>query len=246
VRPGSGRKKGVGNIRMVVRRTLAEQIVDHVREKIAQDIYRPGQKLTTQHLAQELNVSMTPVREAFKTLAALGFVELVINRGAIVARLDENEATHLLTVYSRLDMLAGELAAESATPRDIAGLRAIIDRMMDAITADDQIAYFHENQDFHSALARISANPVLVDMHSNLNARLYSTRFRGMKENEAVWKDVALEHRAIVDAIEDRNAELAGKLLRAHFRGAWKSLDRVTGHTETEDVIAPSAKQASA
>lgn len=211
---------------MVIRRTLAEQIVDHVREKIAEDIYRPGQKLTAQSVAEELNVSMTPVREAFKTLAAQGFVELVANRGAIIARLDDKEATNLLTVYSRLDMLAGELAAEVATPADIAALRAIIGQMMRAVERNDQIAYFHENQDFHSTLARVSANPVLVEMHSNLNARLYSTRFRGMRENSGNWQDVAVEHHAIVDAIEQKDAVRAGKLLREHFRGAWKSIDR--------------------
>ncbi|MCE6076458.1 FCD domain-containing protein [Agrobacterium vitis] len=224
---------------MVMRRTLAEQIVDHVREKIAQDIYEPGQKLTTQSLAEELNVSMTPVREAFKTLAALGFVEIIPNRGALVARLDEKEAAHLLTVYSRLDMLAGELAAEFATQEDITRLRHIIGQMMLAVEANDQITYFHENQDFHSALAGISANPVLIEMHSNLNARLYSTRFRGLQENNTVWKDVAMEHHAIVDAIEDRNGDLASKLLRQHFRGAWKSLDRPAGDKRKESDVAP-------
>lgn len=225
---------------MVIRRTLAEQIVDHVREKIAQDIYHPGQKLATQSLAEELNVSMTPVREALKTLAALGFVQLVANRGAVVAKLDEKEASHLLTVYSRLDMLAGELAAELATDADIALLRRIIDQMMLAVERNDQITYFHENQDFHSSLARISANPVLIGMHANLNARLYSTRFRGLRENSTVWKDVAMEHHAIVDAIENRNTELASRLLRQHFRGAWKSLDHPTAQKPEESDLAAS------
>ncbi|MBD9388544.1 GntR family transcriptional regulator [Agrobacterium sp. AGB01] len=223
---------------MVVRRTLAEQIVDHVRENIAQNIYQPGRKLTTQSLAEELNVSMTPVREALKTLAALGFVELVANRGAVVASLDEKEAAHLLTVYSRLDMLAGELAAEFATVEDIDLLRGIIEQMMNAVARNDQITYFHENQDFHSALARISANPVLIDMHSNLNARLYPTRFRGLQENSMVWKEVALEHHAIVDAIQARDGELAGRLLRLHFRGAWKSLDRSASDSENGSDLA--------
>lgn len=211
---------------MVVRRNLAEQIVDHVRDKIAQDIYKPGQKLTTQALAAELSVSMTPVREAFKTLSALGFVELIANKGAVVASLDETEITHLLTVYSRLDMLAGELASELAGPKDIADLRAIIARMERAVENDDQLSYFHENQDFHSALARLSANPFLIELHSNLNARLYSTRLRGLREHGENWKLVAKEHIAIVDAIEAQDAERAGKLLRRHFRGSWLSLDR--------------------
>jgi DNA-binding GntR family transcriptional regulator len=221
---------------MVVRRTLAEQIVDHVREKIAQDSYQPGQKLTTQALAEELNVSMTPVREALKTLAALGFVDLVANRGAVVARLDEKEASYLLTVYSRLDMLAGELAAEFATASDIVSLRRIISQMMDAVERNDQITYFHENQDFHSSLVKMSENPVLIEMHANLNARLYSTRFRGLRENNMIWKEVALEHHAIVDAIENRDAQLASKLLRQHFRGAWKSLDHTVPPKDEESV----------
>ncbi len=214
---------------MVTRRTLAEQISDHVREMIAQDVYKPGQKLTTQALARTLNVSMTPVREAFKTLAALGFVELVANRGAVVARLDAKELTDLLTVYARLDMLAGELAAERATPQDVAALRTIIAQMAAAVETDDQLAYFHENQDFHATLARISANPLLIELHSNLRDRLYSTRLRGLQGHPDGWKAVALEHVAIVDAVEARDPERVGRLLRHHFRGAWQSLGRAAG-----------------
>lgn len=209
----------------VTRQTLAEQIVDYVRDKIGEDVFKPGQKLTIQSIAEELNVSMTPVREAFKTLAALGLVDMVPNRGVVVAKLDADEASQMLTVYSRLDMLGGELAARSAVKEDVARLRSLVAKMIKSVENNDQITYFHTNQEFHSALVRISRNPTLIELHDNLNARLYSTRFRGMREhNSGDWKKVALEHTAIVDAVENHDPERAADLLKVHFKGAWQGL----------------------
>ncbi len=225
----------IGNMRKrtekaaVTRKTLPEQIVDYIRDRIAGDVFKPGQKLTTQAMAEELNVSMTPVREAFKTLAALGLVDMIPNRGVVVARLDTARMTHMLTVYSRLDMLGGELAAENATRDDVEHLRKLVVKLLRSVEDNDQTTYFHTNQEFHSTLVRISRNPVLIEMHDNLNSRLYSTRFRGMREhNSEDWKKVALEHIAIVDAVENHDADRVAALLKAHFKGAWLSLEKAS------------------
>lgn len=218
------RLAAVANGAAVARRTLAEQIVDHVRDQIGQGILEPGQKLTIQAMARELDVSMTPVREAFKTLAALRLVEFEANRGATVSRIDRREAAEMLLVYSRLDMLGGELAALNATASDVDALRSLLARQAEAVHAGDRIAYFHVNQAFHRRLAAASANPTLIDMHTNLSDRLWGTRFRGMDATAENWHSLAEEHMAIVDAVEARDARRVADLLRHHFRGAWTAL----------------------
>lgn len=211
----------------VTRQTLAEQIVDYVRDRIGEEVFKPGQKLTIQSIAEELNVSMTPVREAFKTLAALGLVDMVPNRGVVVAKLGADEASQMLTVYSRLDMLGGELAALNAVKEDVARLRALVAKMIKAVENNDQITYFHTNQEFHSTLVRISRNPTLIGSprQSECTALQHSLP-RHARAQLGRLEKVALEHTEIVDAVEKHDAERAADLLKVHFKGAWQGLRR--------------------
>lgn len=205
----------------VERKTLAEQIVIHIRDRISQNVYRPGQKLTIQGLAEELQVSMTPVREALKTLAAERLVEVTPNKSVVVAELDPAEIAQVLLVYSRLEMLAGELSAARRDPAALARLRDLSEQTKAAVVSNDYLAYFHANQDFHLALAEASGNATLVELHRNLNARLYHVRFRGGAHSDpAGWAARAREHDAIVEAIDSGDRETTARLLEHHFRGA--------------------------
>lgn len=216
----SGRPAGQRAV-TVRRATLPEQIVEYVRDQISQDLFRPGQKLTIQGLAEELQVSMTPVREALKILSAERLVDLVPNRGAVIAQLDPDEVAQMLAVYSRLEVMAGELAATAATPEDIADLRSIAAQVSEAAARADRLDYFHANQAFHLRLASASGNRILAELHRNLNARLYHVRFRGAnREGAKTWEQLAREHHVIIDAIERGDVAETAALLDRHFRDA--------------------------
>ncbi|MCR8547489.1 GntR family transcriptional regulator [Salipiger sp. P9] len=220
----------------VKRTTLAEQIVEFVRDKISQNLYQPGDKLTIQGLAEELGVSMTPVREALKTLAAERLIELLPNRGAVIARPDPEEITQMLEIYARLDAMAGEMAAMRASEADVAELRALARAVDAAVAGGDLVEYFHANQDFHLGIARVSGNEVLRELHRNLNARLYHVRFRGIDQTAPnSWHSLAAEHHEIVDAIAARDSARAADLLTAHFRGARISAEELRPRAAASD-----------
>ena len=92
-------------------------------------------------------MSRTPLREAFKVLAVEGLIEIQPNRGAIVSRIGPREARDMLTVISRLEALAGELACANATDAEIAGVRALHDRMMALFAQRERMLYFGVNQE---------------------------------------------------------------------------------------------------
>ncbi len=211
--------------RVVHRTTLADQVVEYIRDQISQNVLKPGQKLTIQGLADELNVSMTPVREALKTLAAMRLVKVEANKSVVIASPDAEEVRQLMVVYNRLETLALELIVESARDEDLDSLRAAAERSTAAVAASNQLEYFHANQDFHLLLVKLSGNAPLIEIYGSLNARLYPYRFRGMNDIDSRWSELAKEHHAIVDALYKRDSALATKIVKQHSRGARKHVN---------------------
>src|SRR5712671_4578078 len=94
----------------IVRRPLHEEATDRLRDLIVQGKLAPGTRLNERLLTAQLGLSRTPLREAFKVLATEGMVELLPNRGAIVAPMDPVRLAEALAVMGALEALAGELA----------------------------------------------------------------------------------------------------------------------------------------
>lgn len=217
--------------RMVRRHTLAEQVVEYVRDRISQNVLKPGQKLTIQGLAGELNISMTPVREAIKTLAAMRLVVVEVNKSLVIAQPDAEDVRQLMVVYNNLESLAVDLVVKHASDAQIALLESIAQRGTEAVAANDRIGYFHANQEFHLALVKLSGNAPLIEVYQNFNARLYPFRFRGMSDQDSHWTELAAEHHMIVDALRKRDAALAARLVKQHSRRARERIDRLAAKT---------------
>lgn len=211
---------------VVDRRPLTDRVADYVRDLIVQDILQPGDPINVQSICSTLQISQTPLREALKMLAAQGLVDLRPNKRVVVASLAANEIEDMLVVYTEMEKLAGRLAALQATPDDLHALQQQEQALMAAFHAGESLRYFHANQAFHQALVHASHNATLIELHNNLNARLYRTRFKGNQWNarSGDWQRVAEEHSKILRAIETRNGDLCAELLARHLNGARASL----------------------
>ncbi len=211
---------------VVDRRPLTDRVADYVRDLIVQDILQPGDPVNVQAICSAMQISQTPLREALKMLAAQGLVELRPNKRVVVASLAADEIEDMLVVYTEMEKLAGQLAAQQATDEDIRVLAHEEQGLMAAFLAGESLAYFHANQAFHQALVRASHNRTLIELHSNLNARLYRTRFKGNQwhARRGDWQRVAEEHAEILRAIQARDGERCAQLLSAHLNGARASL----------------------
>ncbi len=106
-----------------VKRTIADQVAELVRQRILTGQLKGGQPIRQEHLAAELGVSRIPLREALKQLAAEGFVTIASHKGAVVAELSIAEVEELFDIRLRLETWLLQLAISAMTERDLARAR---------------------------------------------------------------------------------------------------------------------------
>ena len=116
---------------------LHEQVGARLRQRIVEGRIAPGAKLNERVLAEQLQVSRTPLREAIKLLAAEGLVELLPNRGAVAVKLTEPDVADTFEVIAGLEGQSGELAAQRISDAELAEIRALHYEMLAAFTRRD-------------------------------------------------------------------------------------------------------------
>lgn len=211
--PGVAPGAGIG---AVDRRALHEAVAERLRELIIDGTLPPGSHLNERVLCEQLQVSRTPLREAFRTLAGEGVVELLPNRGAVVASLSRADVQHAFEFMRVLEATAGELAARRATDAEIAAIGRLHADMTRAHARRNLPDYYRLNRDIHLALVRCARNPELESVYERLNARLQALRFRS-NLNRDKWDAALREHADMMDALTRRDARKLSSLLKAHL-----------------------------
>ncbi len=204
-------------------RSLHETVTVRLRDLIVEGHLPEGSRIVEKQLCEKLGISRTPLREAFKVLAVEGLIEIQPNRGAIVRRIETREARDMLTVLAALEALAGELACANATDAEIAGVRAMHDRMMELFAKRERMLYFGVNQSIHLEIVRIARNDVLRTMHAQLHARMKRIRFRG-NDIPHNWAAAVADHQKIIAALEARDGPRLAALLHRHLDDSWDRL----------------------
>ena len=207
------------------KRSLHDEVADQVRDLIIEGALEPGARIEEAALVEELGVSRTPLREALRTLAAEGLVDIRPSRGMHVRRLALDEVLAMLEVLGELEALAGRLALERADEADLEELLGIHDRMMEHYGRRERLAYYKLNQRFHARVTELSANPTLVEFQANLQARLKRIRFLGNGAEDA-WAGAVAEHERMAQAVRARDGEALGRVLAEHLGATW---ERVRG-----------------
>lgn len=202
----------------VERRVLHEAVADRLRELIIEGVLAPGAHLNERILCEQLQVSRTPLREAFRTLAGEGVIELMPNRGAVVATLSRDDLEHAFELMAALEGLAGELAAKRATPVEVRRIRGLQADMAVAHSRRDLPGYYRINRAIHALIVGLAGNPMLTDSHTRLNAKLQAVRFRSNLNREK-WDAALAEHAAMVKALAARDGPRLAELLRTHLAG---------------------------
>jgi DNA-binding GntR family transcriptional regulator len=200
----------------IARLTLPEAAAERLRALIIEGVLLPGAKLNERELCEQLGVSRTPLREAFRMLAGDGLLVQLPNRGAQVVALSREDARHAFEMMGALEGFAGELAVARVTEDDIAGLRIMQAEMETAHARDDLPTYYRINRAIHDAINAVAGNPVLTQTYRTLNARLHALRFRS-NFNRAKWDQAVAEHRSMIEALAARDGAALRDLLVRHL-----------------------------
>ena len=192
-----------------------------LRELIVSGALTPGQRLSERVIAEQLEgVSRTPLREAFKILAAEGLLTLEPNRGAVVTALSLQEVESAIEVLIGLETMAAEPACACVTDAEIAEVELLHAQMAAAHAAGDLMAYFQINQTIHQRIVDAARNPVLSRIYAAECARIRRYRYAG-NQQPTRWRQAVQEHAEIMGALRDRAGPLLREMLRRHHKGGW-------------------------
>lgn len=198
----------------IVRHSLHESLVAPLREMILQGELKPGDKVPEEQLCERFGVSRTPIREALKVLAAEGVLQILPHRGAIVARITEDQVEELFPIMASLERLAGRLAAH-ASDTDIARVRALHDRMIEHFEKGEEVEYLSHNRLIHEALFDLAGNATLAAFYQQILTRIHACRFV-MRKSREHWAAAVADHENIIAALEARDGKRLGDLLEVH------------------------------
>lgn len=200
--------------------TTSEIVLRHLRAAIVSGDLEEGTPIRQDDVAKLFNVSKIPVREALKQLEAEGFVTFQRNRGAIVASLSEPEIVQVFEVRALLEAQAIRLAVPMMTAQDLA--RADAAELAFA-QEPDVSQWAARNWEFHSALYTAAGRDFLMTLIRSVNDRV--ARFLRVQLTVSGGHDLAVrEHRQILAACRQGDAETAARLTHDHIMGACRSL----------------------
>lgn len=186
-----------------------------LRALLVEGSIQPGSKLNERELAEQLNVSRTPIREAIRRLAADGLVELIANRGAIAVQLSKDDIIHTFDVIANLEGFSGELAAQNISEQTLIELEALQYEMMASYARRDLSSYYRLNLKIHQAINHAANNPVLSQLFSQVNARIEALRFRSNQDG-VKWEKAVEEHQEMLDALKARDSVRMRKVMMQH------------------------------
>lgn len=207
----------------IQRQTVASMTVEALRERILRGDYPEGEPLRQDALADELGVSRIPVREALRQLEAEGLVTFSPHRGAVVSSLSLDEIVELFELRADIECDLLDRAIPRMSKEQLDRAFDVIDEFEDALRAGEATRWGPLNWRFHAALY-VPANRnftmgVLQKLHQ------HSDRYFRMQLLLAHGGERANEeHRAIADAVYEKDAATARERMRTHILGAGSSL----------------------
>ncbi|MFT2111672.1 GntR family transcriptional regulator [Marinomonas sp. 2405UD68-3] len=199
--------------------TISEELVTSLSHSIIQGELKQGSKISETELAQQYGVSRGPLREAIVTLEGLGLVTRAANIGARIVKLNTKDMIHTFSVRESLEGMAARLAVDHISDQELRDLYNLLDTHEDYLTQNNGDRYIQQegNYDFHNRIIKASRNPKLIAL---LIDELYSLvrMYRQQTANSRPDPLQALkEHRSILDAIANKETDLAELLMRRHI-----------------------------
>jgi DNA-binding GntR family transcriptional regulator len=196
-------------------RTAQQLVYEVVRRSIMRGQLTPGTHLTQTQLADQLEISTTPVREALRRLAGEGLVKIDAHRGAIVRGLNRDELMEIYELRLLLEPLAIRKAAERITDEELARAEALWERMNDH---SDVGAWSEVNRDFHAIFAGAARSPLLIQILEGLRDSAAPYVRWSISVHPGFSVTANEEHQALMDACRARDGERAAAIEETHLR----------------------------
>jgi DNA-binding GntR family transcriptional regulator len=197
----------------------SDMVTDVLRELITDRQLSPGTPLRQRDLAEQFDVSYTPVREALRRLESEGLVVTDVHRGATVAHTESEELEENYRILAALEALAGSLAVAKMTDGDLAEIEALYREVAACRAADERLAEL--NRQFHFRVYECAHSPMLL-----LLMRLLWRSFPDGPQAGRPHQESVQQHAELVSALKERDEERVAAIIRDHILGSIKYLSQ--------------------
>jgi DNA-binding GntR family transcriptional regulator len=199
-----------------VPRTLRTEVVGMIRNAIVTGKLRPGERLKESVIADQMSVSRSPVREAFRQLEQEDLITSIPNQGSFVRAFNENDVKEIFTLRAALEDLACEIAVREGKlqPADLERLEAYIEQQKEAVKARDFDRLTKLDMDFHEFVCKKSGFKRLLKMWRSLRAQIQVLFYQRFLTFDWVPETVDPDHSAILEALRDGNVEQFSQINR--------------------------------
>ena len=200
---------------------------------LAMDVYDPEAdlRLDEKRLAADLGVSRTPVREALARLEHEGLVRILPRRGVYIVRKSKAEIIEMIVAWAALESMAARLACERAGDDEIASLRSLFSTFEDGELRSHLDEYSRANLSFHARIVELGHSQLIASMADALFVHVRAIRRRTIGDEDRVERSI-VDHMHIIEALEQRDAEVAERLVRDHALNLARHVERTIEHLD--------------
>ncbi|MGH7691468.1 MAG: GntR family transcriptional regulator [Candidatus Dormibacteria bacterium] len=234
---GPGPTKGPDPLlKAVSHRSLSDEVSDRLREAIVTGALRPGERLREVEISAALQVSRSPVRDAFSQLGHEGLVSVRSHRGAVVVGMSARDVEEVYTLRASLETLAVRLTIARASDQAIEKLRESVAQNPDPTVAPNARDYAEHDVRLHDLIYQMAEHERLYTCWTTLSSHI----FRFLLSRNLVNPDFAHvnreEHGELVETIAERDTERAVAMTTVHIQGAYARL--IAGYAEPSPGVA--------
>ena len=206
-------------------KSLTKVVFEEIKDAILAGKLAPGERLFEAKLAASLKVGPVAVRESLRSLENKGYVTFRPDNEVVVSKPSRQEIEDAYTIAGVLEGLAARLAAERATPEEIAHLRELHKVLKESCQKHDVAHYFDANNRFHRFIAEIARNERLYDLIDQLRQDIQKTRVLALRSPQRMEYSMR-EHDQILDAFLKKNPALAESTAVRHLKNQMLALEQ--------------------
>jgi DNA-binding GntR family transcriptional regulator len=216
------------------KKSLKEEVFELLRRRVVSGEYALGEWLRQEEIANELDVSPTPVREALDQLVAEGLAERIPYRGVRVPQLTEEEIADAYVLRLLLESVAVRLAAHHISDEQADSLQALLLSTQRVLESDDVSAYQQLNRQLHRGIVSASGNRLLVRLYELvINQFPDWMMYGGLMDQPDLFRSALRrdfqEHRALIELIRHNEIEAASRQAVKHMHAVGEELAACTG-----------------
>lgn len=208
-------------------RTLSDNVVNIIRKMILNGNLKPGERINQAQLADKLNISRGPIREALRLLQNEGLIQHVTNKGTFVTTLSVQDAYEIYTLRALLESEAAQLAVSQLTIADFQKLEMLLNQISETMKEGDLEKQAQYDIEFHLTIVEASKHQRLINMHRQLDTQVGAMFLTVANKVPIRVNQVVKNHVILLDALKCKKKPVIKKAFSDHYMHSLEDLSKM-------------------